>query len=47
MVIKTGKYSIPNAKSHGLDAFNNGFHKATWEDIGLIVCCLWGGKIPK
>ena len=36
--IKQAMFSIPNYKSPGLDGFNSGFYKASWEIVGLLVC---------
>lgn len=36
--IKQALFSIPNFKSPGLDGFNSGFYKASWEHTGTLVC---------
>ena len=36
--IKQALFSIPNIKSPGLDGFNSGFYKQSWEHTGNMVC---------
>ena len=36
--VKDALHSIPSFKSLGLDGYNSGFFKATWDTIGPLVC---------